>query len=186
MQLQSESSNTKFQQYKLNVQLYGIHSQSSGLLQRAGVASLPLPFEAHTACLLGYNGWSPTLLLMLFSVVIPWYYHLPNAVVFCCNCVAFLSIVSHVLSSWWQTSLSFHDPFNPGPSIDNEAATLLMASPGLSQYQASATLHDPFMLSKPILHGWLWHYQVWGPEQDADTQSLLEHSCVCSLWANTS
>jgi hypothetical protein len=52
--------------------------------------------------------------------------------------------------SWWSshgTSISktLHDPFSPGPSIATEAAPSTMAFHGLSQYQASAALHDPFM-----------------------------------------
>ncbi len=47
-------------------------------------------------------------------------------------------------------SKTLHDPFSPGPSIATEAAPSPMAFHGLSQYQDSAVLHDPFMPSTPV------------------------------------
>jgi hypothetical protein len=65
--------------------------------------------------------------------------------------------------SWWSShgtgiSKTLHDLFNPGPSIATEAALSPMAFHGLSQCQASAALHDPFMPSCTWVT--LTHYQV--------------------------
>jgi hypothetical protein len=63
-----------------------------------------------------------------------------------------------VLHSCWCPWWSSHGgPFSPGPSIATEAAFSQMAFHGLSQCQASAALHDPLMLSKPVPPVWLLH-----------------------------
>lgn len=62
-------------------------------------------------------------------------------------------------------------PFYPGSSTATEALPLLMASPGLSKCQASAALHDPPMLSKPVPSEWLLHYQAWLSGQDTTLAS---------------
>lgn len=45
----------------------------------------------------------------------------------------------------------------------------------LSQCEASAAVHDLFLLSKPVPHAWLLYFQVWLP---------LEHS-LCALWKHS-
>lgn len=79
---------------------------------------------------------------------------------FCCNWVALLPITCQRLSSWYQASTSLHDPFNPRLSTTTEAAHSPMDSPGLSQCQNLAVLHDSFMPSKPVPPVWLLDYHV--------------------------
>ena len=71
---------------------------------------------------------------------------------FCCNKAS--PIASHRLSSWCQVSNSLHDPFSLGISIITEATNSSMAFPDLSQFQASATLHDSVIHSKLVSHRW--------------------------------
>lgn len=47
-------------------------------------------------------------------------------------------------------NFSLHDLLNLEVSTATEAVPAPMASPGLSQGQASAVLHDPFMPSKSV------------------------------------
>jgi hypothetical protein len=91
--------------------------------------------------------------MLLFLVAIPWYWHLQNPGVFCCNGIALPPVTSPRLSSWCQGSTSLHDPFIPGPSIATEAIPLPLELPVLSQCQISAALYDTFILSKAVPTG---------------------------------
>jgi hypothetical protein len=53
-------------------------------------------------------------------------------------------------ATWCQVTTSLHDLLNPGASTATEAVPVPLAFHGLSQYQASAALHNPFMPSKPV------------------------------------
>jgi hypothetical protein len=116
-------------------------SKGLGHFSSPALCSTHFVFQAPAAC---------TPLLLLFLVVISWYWHLQNAVVFHCNLT---SIASHRLSSPCPASTPLHVPFSPGPSIATEAAPSPLAFHGLSQCRASAAQHDPFMPSKPIPRG---------------------------------
>lgn len=50
-----------------------------------------------------------------------------------------------------------HDPFNARAFIVNEIESSPVAYPSLSQCQASAVFHNPFIPSKQVSHGWLLH-----------------------------
>ena len=71
----------------------GIHSQFSGLLQGTWVTSPVPPSAAHKSLSCKALADS-TPMLLLFLVVIPWYWHLQTAEVFCWNWAALLPIVS--------------------------------------------------------------------------------------------
>lgn len=111
----------------------GIHTWSSG--SPKGLAPV-MSSVAHTVYLLG-SGWLHST-AAAFLAGCPWYWHLRN----CWSLLLQLdcAFTTNKPSSWWQASTSLHDPFSPGPSPATEAAPSLMASPGLSQCQASAAL----------------------------------------------
>lgn len=148
----------------------GTHSQFSGLLLWAWVTSLTLPSAVGSQRVFKAQAGS-TSLLLLFLTGSTYSWHFKNAGVFCCN--------------WGQ----FHqNPFigflhgakpqllNTGPSAATEAVPSLIASPSLSQSQASATFHDIFMPLKPAPPGWLLSHQVQLQPKDQPWQPLLEHS----------
>lgn len=100
--------------------------------------------------------------------VIPWYCYCQNYWSLLLNWASLSPIASHRLSSWCRTSKSLLDPSILCLQLP---ISLLMASPGLSKCQASAALHDPPILSKPVPSGWLLHYQTWLSGQDTTLAS---------------
>jgi hypothetical protein len=85
----------------------GIHSQSSGLLQGAlSHSSYSALFSTHSLSSKALAGSMPLLLLLL--VVIPWFWHLQNAGILCCNWGVLSPIASAHLPSWWQASAPLH------------------------------------------------------------------------------
>lgn len=70
---------------------------------------------------------------------------------YCCCC-----------SGWPSLALASQ---NAGVSAATVAEPSPMASPDLSQCQASAALHDSFMPSKPVPPQWLLSYQVHPPRR---------------------
>ena len=113
------------------------------------------------------SGWS-TLLMLLFLVIIPWSWHFQYTGVFHCNCASWSwhfqytgvfhcncasSIASHRFPSWQQASTPLPDLFFQAINCN---WSCILAN-GLSQCQASAAFHDPFMLSKPVPPGRFSH-----------------------------
>lgn len=107
-------------------------------------------------------------------MVVPWWWHLPNAGVFCCNWAALSPIASSRLSSQCQASISQHDPFKPGPST-------AIASADFSQGWASAAVHDPFMPAKPVPPGWLLHIAKSSYQREVQHWLPLNSFCVPTL-----
>lgn len=119
-QSQSIKSKTKFQPSNIWVSLLifwtpakslghftnSAHFNKHSLYSRLGLASL------HCCCCL--------------YLVITWYWHLQNAGVLCCDCVALSSIASHRFSSCYQSSTSFSSGF----STAAEATTSPVLFPG--------------------------------------------------------
>lgn len=107
-----------------------------------------------------FYGWS-----------VPWYWHLQNTEVFCCNWTA-LSPKPLISSlSCWQASTSLHDPLSPGPS-------------NFSQCQVSAILHDSFIHSKPHL-GDSYTLTKFGCQDKVATSATSKTWLVCWRWGNT-
>jgi hypothetical protein len=117
-----ESPN-KLQLNSFLFQCLGIHIWS-GFLQRAWIT-----FSAWSSLAL-YALVESTTLLLLFLMDIPWYWHLLYIGIFYSNLTS--PIVFHCLSSWCQTSFSFHDSFIPGASIATEDGLSSVTFPGLS------------------------------------------------------
>lgn len=81
----------------------------------------------------------------------PGYWQLQYIGVFNCNEAS--AIASPKLPSWCQVSTSLHNLFSPGHHLHLKLP--LHQWPSLaSQCQDSATVHDPFMASKPVPPGW--------------------------------
>ena len=99
-----------------------------------------LSSATHIASLLGSIWLYCTAATVLVAIL--WYWYLQNVGVFCCNWTALLPTASHRLSSWCQDSTSLHDSFSTRPATVTEAAPSPVGSPGLSQCQHSAVLHD--------------------------------------------
>lgn len=123
----------------------GIHSRP---FQKSWATSPASPSATHTACLVR--------LAILHSIAAAGFGSHPliqvsaKCWVFCWNWTALLPITSHGAAS------TLHDRFNLGPTTDTKAAHWLwVVSPSPSKFQASAILHDPFMLSKSARSRWL-------------------------------
>ena len=119
----------------------GIHSLSFGLLLGTWVTSPAPPSATHTACFLSLGRLHSTAGAVLSSH--PTVPACPKcwSLLLQLNCI--FTIVFLRLSSWCKASTSLHHPFSPDASIATLYIPSPMASPILSQCQASADLHDP-------------------------------------------
>lgn len=72
-----------------------------------------------------------------------------------------------------------HDLLNPEVSTATEVVPAPMASPGLSQGQASAVLYDPFMPSKPVPHERLLNMTKFIHKHEVQPWPICTPASVC-------
>jgi hypothetical protein len=115
-------------------------------------ASCSNVWDLHTIFWKPPKGWHHFFFSLLFLVIIPWYWYLQYTGVFCYNLDS-----PNTFFHGAKPQLFFITPSGLGHQLQLRLYFSPMAFHGLSQWQASAVLHDAFMPSKPISPWRLFH-----------------------------